>query len=144
MTNVKALLLPASLLFAPFIAHAEISHDTFCFSSGQAKSTNFEMQTYFDSSRKLSWGFVKYRNSRQAIPLILAESSSETLDRNAPDGETTTWVEVYGKQVTGEYQMVSQGTMVRSMVYINKKSGKKTAFGLNSGAATDTGSCDWQ
>lgn len=144
MTHMKALLFTTSLLFAPLIAHAEISHDTFCFGSGGAKSTNFEMQTYFDSSSKLSWGFVKYQNSRQAIPLILAESTSQTLDKKAPDEETTTWVEVYGKQVTGEYQMVSQGTMVPSMVYINKKSGKKSAFGLNSGAATDTGSCDWQ
>ncbi|HEY1215757.1 MAG TPA: hypothetical protein VGE93_19165 [Bryobacteraceae bacterium] len=141
---MKALLVTAALLFAPSIAHAEISHDTFCFSSGGAKPTNFEMQTYVDSSTGLSWGFVKYQNSRQAIPLILAESTSETLDKNAPDEETTTWVEIYGKQVTGEYQMVSQGAIIPSMVYINKKSGKKTAFGLNAGAVTDTGSCDWQ
>ncbi len=144
MTHKKELLFTASFLFAPLIAHAEISHDTFCFGSGGAKSTNFELQTYSDSSSKLSWGFVKYQNSRQTIPLILAESTSETLDKNAPDEIATTWIEVYGKQVTGEYQMVSQGTMVPSMVYINRKSGKKTAFGLKSGAATDTGSCDWQ
>jgi hypothetical protein len=141
---MKALLFTASLFFIPLIANAEITHDTFCFSSGAAKLANFEMQIYFDSSSKLSWGFVRYQNSRQAIPLILADSTSETLDKTAPDEETTTWVEVYGKQVTGEYQMVSQGTMISSMVYIDKKSGKKTAFGLKSDAATDTGSCNWQ
>ncbi|WP_109477794.1 hypothetical protein [Paraburkholderia sp. C35] len=141
---MKAPRFTAALLFAPLIAHAEISHDTFCFGSGGAKPTNFEMQIYSDSSSQLSWGFVKYQNSRQAIPLILAESTSEVLDKNAPEEVTATWVEVYGKQVTGEYQMVSQGTMLASMIYINRKSGKKTAFGLKSGAVTGTGSCDWQ
>ncbi|PTQ91444.1 hypothetical protein C8K18_13113 [Paraburkholderia sp. GV068] len=141
---MKRLIFTTSLLLAPLIVHAEISHDTFCFGSSGEKPVNFEMTTYFDSSTKLSWGFVKNQKSPRAIPLILAESTAQTLDKDVPDEVQTTWVEVLGKQVTGEYQMISQGAMVYSMVYISGKSGKKTAFGLKLGALTDNGRCDWQ
>ncbi|NIF55484.1 hypothetical protein [Burkholderia sp. Ax-1724] len=141
---MKSLCFVISFLFLPAIGHAEISHDTFCFSSGGAKSINFEMGTYYDSSSKLSWGYVEYQNAKQSIPLVLAESTGKKMGEDVPDEATTTWIEIYGKQITGEYQMVSQGTMVPSMVYTNKKSGKKVAFGLNPDASTDKGGCDWK
>jgi hypothetical protein len=79
-----------ALLALPLAAHAEVTSETFCFSSGGAKSVNFEMRTYYDSSSKFSAGFVRYQNAKQLIPLVLANSASETLSRNAPDQETTT------------------------------------------------------
>ncbi|MBN3759868.1 hypothetical protein [Burkholderia sp. Ac-20365] len=144
MTRTKLLVLSSSIFIAPLVAHAEITRDTFCFSSGGVNSTNFELRTYYDSSSSLSWAFVRYQGSNQSIPLIMDESAARTLDKNAPDEQTTTWVEIYRKQITGEYRMVSQGTMVPSMIYTNRKSGKKTSFGLNASAVTDSGSCDWK
>jgi hypothetical protein len=141
---MKNLFIALSLLLAPAISYAEISHDTLCFSSGAAKPINFEMGTYYDSSNNLSWGYVKYQGSKQSIPLVLAESTREKMGEGVPDETTTTWIEIYGKQITGEYQMVSQGTMVPSMVYVNMKSGKKMSFGLNVDAPAEKGGCDWK
>jgi hypothetical protein len=133
----------AVALFAlPLVAHAEITSETFCFSSGNGKPINFEMRTYYDSTSKFSSGFVRYQNSKQPIPLVLANSAEETLNKDAPDQETTTWIEIYNGQATGEYEMITQGTEVSSMVYTNKKKNQKTGFMLNAGAIGQ-GSCKW-
>ncbi|WP_244179518.1 hypothetical protein [Paraburkholderia aspalathi] len=123
-------------------AHAEVTSETFCFSSGGAKSVNFEMRTYYDSSSKFSSGFVKYQTAKQPIPLVLANSAGETIDKNAPDQESTTWIEVFNGQVTGEYEMVTQGTGVSSMAYTSKKINPKIGFLLNTGAMAQ-GGCKW-
>ncbi|TGP44897.1 hypothetical protein EN871_09970 [bacterium M00.F.Ca.ET.228.01.1.1] len=133
----------AVALFAlPLVAHAEITSETFCFSSGNGKPINFEMRTYYDSASKFSSGFVRYQNSKQPIPLVLASSAAETSNKDAPDQETTTWIEIYNGQATGEYEMITQGTEVSSMVYTNKKKNQKTGFMLNAGAIGQ-GSCKW-
>jgi len=132
----------AAVLFSlPLATHAEITSETFCFSSGDAKPINFEMHTYYDSANKFSSGFVRYQNSKQPIPLVLANSAEETLSENAPDQETTTWTEIYNGRATGEYEMIAQGTEVSSLVYTNKKT-QKTAFVLNTRAIAD-GNCKW-
>ncbi|CAB3729659.1 hypothetical protein LMG22037_05466 [Paraburkholderia phenoliruptrix] len=133
----------AAALFAlPLVAHAEITSETFCFSSGNGKPINFEMRTYYDSASKFSSGFVRYQNSKQPIPLVLANSAEETLNKDAPDQETATWIEIYNGQATGEYEMITQGTEVSSMVYTNKKKNQKTGFMLNTGASGQ-GGCKW-
>ena len=101
------------------------------------------MRTYYDSSFKFSSGFVKYHNSKQIIPLVLYRSTTETLNKDAPDQAITTWLEVFGGQVIGEYEMISQGTSVSSMVYTRRKQGsKKISFLLNADAITESG-CKW-
>lgn len=132
----------AALLLLPLAVHAEVSSDTFCFGSGGDRSANFEMRTYFDSSSGFSSGFVKYQNSKELIPLVLASSIDETLDKSAPDQGTSTWLEVFHGQVTGEYEMISQGTEVSSMVYTSKKKNQKTGFVLNPDAIVK-GGCKW-
>jgi hypothetical protein len=135
-------LFAVALLVLPLATHAEVTSETFCFSSGGAKSINFELRTYYDSSSKFSSGFVKYQTAKQPIPLVLANSAGETLDKNPPDQETTTWIEVFNGQVTGEYEMVTQGTDVSSMVYTSRKKNQKIGFLLNTGAMGQ-GSCKW-
>ncbi|MFM0505284.1 hypothetical protein [Paraburkholderia caffeinilytica] len=135
-------LFAVALLALPLAAHAEVTSETFCFSSGGAKSINFEMRTYYDSSSKFSAGFVRYQNAKQPIPLVLANAASETFDKNAPDQEATTWIEVFSGQVSGEYEMITQGTGVSSMVYTSKKKNQKIGFLLNTGVMAQ-GSCKW-
>jgi hypothetical protein len=135
-------LLAIALLLLPPAAYAEVTSESLCFSSGGPKPINFEMRTYYDSATKFSFGSVKYEHSKQPIPLVLVNSQSETLDKNAPDQMTTTWYEVFGGQVTGEYEMISQGTEVASMVYTSKKKSQETGFLFNANAITD-GGCKW-
>ena len=131
-----------ALLALSLTAHAEVSSETFCFSSGGARPINFELHTYYDPSSKFSSGFVKYQNAKQPIPLVLANSASETLDKTAPDQETTTWIEVFNGQVSGEYEMITQGTAVSSMAYTSRKKNQKTGFMPNTSAMTESG-CKW-
>lgn len=132
----------AFILVTPMVAHADISSEIMCFGSGGVKSVNFEIRTYYDSSTKFSFGFVRYRNSKQTIPIVLNRSISENLGNNMPDQTTNTWTEVYDGKVTGEYEMISQGAGVSSMVYTRKQGNKKIAFFLNADAITSTG-CQW-
>ena len=132
----------AFILVTPMLAHADISSEIMCFGSGGVKSVNFEIRTYYDSSAKFSFGFVRYQNSKQKIPLVLSGSIDETLDKNMPDQTTNTWVEVYNGKVTGEYEMISQGASVSSMIYTKKQGNKKIAFLLNADAITSSG-CQW-
>jgi hypothetical protein len=134
-------LLAVALLVLPLAAHSEVTSETFCFSSSGAKAINFEMRTYYDSVAKFSFGFVKYVHSKQPIPVVLANSTNETLDKNAPDQETTTWSEVFGGQVTGEYEMITQGTEISSMVYTSKKN-QKVGFTSNPNVIAE-GGCNW-
>lgn len=129
------------LLVLPLVAHSEVTSENFCFSSGGAKPINFQMRTYYDSVAKFSFGFVKYQHSKQPIPLVLISSTDETLDKNAPDQETTTWAEVVSGQVAGEYEMITQGTEISSMVYTGKKS-QKIGFASNANAIAE-GGCMW-
>lgn len=122
--------------------HAEITSAIFCFSSGNGKPINLEMRTYYDASSKFSYGFVRYQNSKQPIPLVLANSAEETLNMDAPDEETTTWIAIYHGKATGEYEMITDGTEVSSVVYTNKKKNQKTGFLLNAGAISQSG-CKW-
>jgi len=132
----------AFILVTPMVAHADISSEIMCFESGGIESVNFEIKTYYDASAKFSFGFVRYRNSKKTIPIVLNRSISETLDKNMPDQTTNTWTEVYDGKVTGEYEMISQGTGVSSMVYTRKQGNKKIAFFLNADAITLSG-CQW-
>jgi hypothetical protein len=138
---MKSIFVVAALLLHP-VAYAEVTSESLCFSSAGPKSINFEMRTYYDSDTKFSFGSVKYEHSKKPIPLVLVNSQSETLDKNAPDQMTTTWYEVFGGQVTGEYEMISQGTEVASMVYTSKKKSQETGFLFNANAITD-GGCKW-
>lgn len=130
------------LLVLPLVAHSGVTSENFCFSSGGAKSINFQMRTYYDSATKFSFAFVRYEHSKQPIPLVLANSERETLDKDAPDQKTTTWSEVVGGQVTGDYEMITQGTEMVSMIYTSKRKGQQTGFMFNANAIADD-SCKW-
>ena len=73
---------------------------------------------------------------------MLADSTTETLSKDAPDQATTTWLKVFGGQVIGEYEMISQGAAVASMTYTSRKKGQKKGFLLDANAFED-GGCKW-
>jgi len=131
-----------ALFLLPLVASAEVTSETFCFTSTSGKPINLEMRTYYDASSKFSSAFVKYQNSKQPIPLVLANSEGESLSKDAPDQETTTWIEIYNGQATGQYEMITHGTDVSSMVYTNKKKNQTTGFLLNTNAIAQ-GVCKW-
>ncbi len=134
----------AVLCFFPLIAKCEVVTEVLCFSLPEKKSVSFELRTYFDSASKWAGGFVKYSKSNKPISLVVEEIQSEEIDSQSPEQTTTTWVEVSGGEVAGEYEMISQGGSVLSMVYTKKSNGKKFAFENNvSVESTLENGCKW-
>jgi hypothetical protein len=135
-----------SVLFfsLPTVAYCDAISEVYCFSSDAKKILNFELRTFFDQSTKFSSGFVRYQNSNSTIPLVLKSASGQTLSAGRPDEFTSTWLEVNRGKISGEYEMVSQGANIYSMVYTSYGTRKKTSFTLdpNVTPSLDKG-CQW-
>jgi hypothetical protein len=123
-------LLLTSLCFLPLHACAEIVSESLCF-SGADQEINFEFKTYFDTVAKWSGAFVKYSKSNIPISLVLQDSRSEVLDIQTPEQTTNTWLEISEGKITGQYEVMTQGASVLSMIYIKGKNGKTFVFENN-------------
>jgi hypothetical protein len=132
------------IICIPLRAHCEMTVDVYCFNAGGAKAINFELHALADPVKKWSGGFVKYQNSEHSITLVLKNVVNQVLNKNAPNQETTTWIEVYENEITGEYRMMSQGANIHSMTYRNYRTRKETGFVFNVNAISQTrDSCQW-
>jgi hypothetical protein len=125
-------------------AHCEVKVEVSCFSSGGERPIRFELRTYYDDQAKWSGAFVRYEKSRAAISLADMAFREESFDKNAPSLAVIDWVEVSGKSITGEYEMISQGTNINSMTYTNAKSHKIYSFihDSNTNSSVRSG-CEW-
>lgn len=134
----------AILCFLPLTAKCEVVAEVLCFSLPEKQSVSFELRTYFDSASKWAGAFVKYSKSNKPISLVVKDVQSEEIDPQSPEQTTTTWVEVSEGKVTGEYEMISQGASVLSMVYTKNSNGKKFAFenDVNIESTLESG-CKW-
>ncbi|WP_155640352.1 hypothetical protein [Burkholderia pseudomultivorans] len=131
-------------ILVPAVAHCEISEEVLCFDSSGAGSRNFGLHILHADAAKWSGAFVKYRDAKSAITLVLKSEDAEEIASGRPNQVTTTWYEVYGAKITGEYEMVSQGANVYSMTYESYGSHKKMAFLFNPWALDKNGGeCIW-
>jgi hypothetical protein len=112
-------------------AHSDAIADVYCFSSDIKGIQNFEFRTFFDQSTKFSSGFVRYKNSKSMIPLVLTSADEQTLSAGRPDELSSTWLEVNRGKISGKYEMVSQGANIYSMIYTNYGTQKKSSFVLD-------------
>jgi hypothetical protein len=131
-------------LFLPMAAYCDMIADFYCFSSDREGTRNFELRTFSDQPTKFSSGFVRYRNSKTMIPLVLRSTGEQTLSAGRPDELTSTWLEVNGGKISGEYEILSQGASVYSMVYTSYGTQKKSSFILdpNVTSSLEKG-CQW-
>jgi hypothetical protein len=127
----------------PAIGHCEVSTEIFCFGSFDPANIRFELRTYSDSAADWEGAFVKYKGAKHTIPLVLLNDQAETIDKNSPDRDVRTWAEVNDGKITGEYEMVSQGTDISSMTYLNHRTGKKFHFLPDSNVDRTDKGCSW-
>ncbi|QXI00473.1 hypothetical protein HV782_000320 [Pseudomonas monsensis] len=128
----------------PVYAYCEIKSESLCFVSVPDGKIKYELRTYSDDSTDWRGGFVKYKQSKQPISLVLSNIEREVLDPQAAVQLTRTWSEVLDGKVTGEYEMVSQGGIIVSMVY-RKANGKEYSFRFDPTVdASEDGGCDWK
>ncbi|WP_283182202.1 hypothetical protein [Pseudomonas svalbardensis] len=116
------------LLAFPAFAHSEVETKISCFKSQEGKDIKFEFRTYHDQAAKWSGAAVKYATSKESIPLVYKSTEQEEMSEGRPFQFTTTWVEVVGGAITGEYVMVRQGALIYGMSYTNAKSKKHYGF----------------
>lgn len=139
----KVLLMLLGLL--PMTAHCEVVTENLCFELSETSPVKFELRTYTDVSAQWSGGFVKYATSDVPIPLVSTRSESEELNPQGPFQNTDTWAEVSDGKVSGEYEMVSQGGIIVSMIYTKKSNGKKYSFSNNTSINSSLAfGCEWK
>ncbi|MGF6410498.1 hypothetical protein [Paraburkholderia sp. MM5482-R1] len=133
-----------AVVLLPAVAHCEISEEVYCFDSSGPGSKNFGLHVLYDDAAKWSGAFVKYRGAKSAITLVSKNEETEEISPGRPDQVTTTWYEVYGGKIAGEYEMMSQGANIYSMTYKNYGTRKQIAFLFNPEALGENGSeCIW-
>lgn len=141
---------PSIVLFAAYLlmtsrAYGEVSWEGYCFRAWEEGVSSFEMRTYYDNTVKWSGGSVKYENSAALRTVVLATSAEALQDKDRPIQLVTTWLEINGDRVSGTYEMLSQGAMVYSMVYVEKSSGAKKTFLFDPSArSTPEVGCNWK
>ena len=136
------------ILFALYLftadAFSKITSEIFCFNSGGKKPIRFEMRTYFDSDPKWEGAFVKYENSKNLLTLSLKNTQIYILDKDRPYQTTNIWLEISNNKISGEYEMISQGSNIYSMTYTNVAKKKKFSFVFDANIASSlTSGCTW-
>lgn len=125
-------------------AFSKITSEIFCFNSGGKKPIRFEMRTYFDSDSKWEGAFVKYENSKIPLTLSLKNTQIDILNKDRPYQTINTWLEISNNKISGEYEMISQGSNIYSMTYTNVAKKKQFSFGFDSNIVSSlTSGCTW-
>lgn len=123
-------------------AHAAIEQDFRCLlATDTKKPVGVEFRTIGDPSVSWSVGWVLYKGSKQAIPLVLAKSV--VTDRSLrPWQFEDTWVEVLDGRITGTYVEEHQGANIVGFTYTSAKDGRKVSFEQDL-QHTGEHACEW-
>lgn len=109
-----------------------------CFSSGKINVKFVEID-----QDGLSFSYVKYQKSNEAIPLLFINRVEESYPEGRPSAFTTEWQELLNGKVNGKYIIMSQGARFYQFDYVTQK-GKVVKFSENLGAYNNEHSdCEW-
>jgi hypothetical protein len=145
---VKSIVATIWLCLQPFgVATAEVTNETACYVSNDAKPVRFEVHIYYDSSRKWSGGFVRYENSKESIPVIFFPSTSASDLGEGIIEPSVKWLEIWRGKVSGEYVLKREGagTGVSGYVatYRNYAKNQVRSFVLDPAAGFEESGCNW-
>lgn len=119
----------------------EMSVDIRCFSDSKNK-IQLEFRTYTDEDIGWVGGQVRYRQSKEFIPLVFSGSKTLTEIKDRPWEFEHIWLEVVGGTINGEYRLISQGANVYGFSYTNRKTGKTIQLSEQS-YIDESGKCTW-
>lgn len=112
------------LLTAISSVHAgELSVDTRCFSDAK-KKINLEFRAYSDSEIGWIGGQVRYHQSEKFIQLVYKDTETLREVEDRPWEFQHTWLEILDGAITGQYKLVSQGSVIYGFIYTSKLTGK--------------------
>lgn len=140
---MKKTLLLITCLF-PITANCEVISELFCFSPTNKNKLNLELRTYYDTTTKWSGAFIKSAGSENKISLVTESIQSDNLNSQTPEQTTKNWLEVAHGEITGEYEMISQGGNIISMSYTKKSNMERYFFYDNPNVDTSLeDGCKW-
>ena len=125
--QINALLFAAAAASAS-TAQAAIEQDFRCLISEGKKPIALEFRQIGDPKVNWSVGYVLYKGSKQAIPIVLSKSRVVDETADAPWEFEDTWSEVVDGKVTGTYTVSHQGANITSFTYKSGKDGKEFSF----------------
>lgn len=127
------------ILFS-FSASSAHEKQTGCFSS-DSKLINVKFIDIYDDGAHL--GYVKYKNSKEPIPLVFSDEKSESVDEDRPIENTTNWLEFIHGKYNGQYIVMSQGARYYQFIY-KSISGRTISLNENLEAYNnDRSDCIW-
>jgi hypothetical protein len=129
-------LYPASCLAAPVL-------EVYCFTDGKASPIRFEMRSYLDPAIQATTALLKYEHGVSWIALVEARRLEVSIAREGPSEVTETWYEVSQNGISGEYELVHQGTSMISVAYTNRKTKRTYNFRLDVESSAGSG-CQWR
>lgn len=128
-----------SILFS-FSASSAPEKQTGCFSSDSGL-INVKFIDIYDDAVHL--GYVKYKNSKEPIPLVFSDEKSESVDEDRPIENTTNWLEFIHGKYNGQYIVMSQGARYYQFIY-KSISGRTISLNENLEAYNnDRSDCIW-
>ncbi|MBD9503191.1 hypothetical protein IB256_20550 [Pseudomonas sp. PDM17] len=132
-------------LFVSNIAFGGINTEVLCFHSLGQKEIQLEFRTFYETESKWSGGYVKYSTSSKVIPIVRKSIEEHEMASDAPVDSTSTWIEIDSGDISGEYEISSQGAYVYDFNYTKRKNGNKYYFTLDSNIdfSIDSG-CQWK
>lgn len=125
----------------PALAQRPVAQDFRCLSSGTG-GIQLEFRMFSDPDSHWTGGYVKYRKSALAIPLVLKSSDGVEMAEGRPWEYTDVWLEVSGGKISGEYEVIRQGANIYGFTYQNRKTAKRIDFIQDNGAMGEEG-CVW-
>lgn len=131
------------LLFILFSssAIAALEKNIACFSS-DAKKVNVKFAIIYDDDVVMS--YVKYKNSKTAIPLLFSDKSITDTREGRPAEVATTWIEFIDGKINGQYTVVSQGARYYDFAY-KDRNGKSLHLNENLEAYNnELSDCIWK
>lgn len=129
-------------LAGPAFAREPVIVDLRCLTTGETKPIQLEWRTFFEPESKWSSAYVKYKDAKQVIPLVRRSSEATQKPVGRPWEFTTLWLEIVDGQVSGEYEITSQGVNIYGFVYKNTRTGKTVSF-FQDNEAFQESECKW-
>jgi hypothetical protein len=125
-------------------AAGQASDDVRCFSSNEEKQP-IQLEARIFNVPQANWqgGYVKYRGANAATPIVFKSAEATKKPADKPWEINTTWIEVLEGNVTGQYNIVSQGTRVYSITYKNFNT-KKTLHFFEDIRSLGDNQCVWK
>jgi hypothetical protein len=125
-------------------AAGQVRTEVLCFTTQSRPTIKMEMRTYFDTQNKFSFGFVRYQESSEPIPIVLRTTEVSTTSKDSPDEISTEWTEVNRNTISGRYIITTQGGQVLAMQYEQLRTGRRYNFAIepNTQSSAEKG-CEW-